>query len=130
MIVFSVGTYAVNSIILGWVASTCGQTKEKKATSLAIVNMFANLSFVWTAVRHVLPILLHCKSSQPFTNITTYLQYLWPSWDEPRYVVAMSSSAAFSVACAATAWLMKWMLVRENRRIRQQDDENVLFYAY
>ena len=30
MVVFSIGTYAVNSIILGWVASTCGQTKEKK----------------------------------------------------------------------------------------------------
>lgn len=50
MVVFSIGTYAVNSIILGWVASTCGQTKEKKAVSLAIVNMFANASFVWTAV--------------------------------------------------------------------------------
>lgn len=45
-------------------------------------------------------------------------------------MVAMSSSAAFSVACAATAWLMKWMLIRENKRIRQLDNENILFYAY
>lgn len=30
MVVFAIGTYAVNSIILGWVAATCGQTKEKK----------------------------------------------------------------------------------------------------
>lgn len=42
----------------------------------------------------------------------------------------MSSSAAFSIACAATAWLMKWLLKRENLRIQQQDNENVLFYAY
>ena len=30
MVVFTIGTYAVNSIILGWVGSTCGQNKEKK----------------------------------------------------------------------------------------------------
>lgn len=50
MIVFSIGTYAVNSIILGWVGATCGQTKEKKASSLAIVNTCANVSFIWTPV--------------------------------------------------------------------------------
>ena len=67
MVVFAIGTYAVNSIILGWVASTCGQTKEKKATALAMVrsspdtststhsnvsqvNTFANASFIWTPV--------------------------------------------------------------------------------
>lgn len=46
VIVFAVGTYAVNSIILGWVAATCGQTREKKAVSLAFVNTWANVSFV------------------------------------------------------------------------------------
>lgn len=50
MVVFSIGTYAVNSIILGWVGNTCGQTKEKKASSLAIVNTIANASFIWTPV--------------------------------------------------------------------------------
>ncbi|KAE8388482.1 major facilitator superfamily domain-containing protein [Aspergillus alliaceus] len=50
MVVFAIGTYAVNSIVLGWVSSTCGQTKEKKASSLAIVNTIANASFVWTPV--------------------------------------------------------------------------------
>lgn len=56
MVVFAIGTYAVNSIILGWVASTCGQTKEKKASSLAIVNTIANASFVWTPVSIILPL--------------------------------------------------------------------------
>ena len=50
MCVFAIGTYAVNSIVLGWVASTCGQTKEKKASALAIVNTCANVSFIWTPV--------------------------------------------------------------------------------
>lgn len=105
MIVFAVGTYAVNSIILGWVGNTCGQTKEKKASALAIVNTIANASFIWTP-------------------------YLWPSSDEPRYTMAMSSSAAFSIACAGAAWVMKFILVRKNRKITQTKDDADLFYAY
>ncbi|KAB8232071.1 putative MFS transporter [Aspergillus alliaceus] len=105
MVVFAIGTYAVNSIVLGWVSSTCGQTKEKKASSLAIVNTIANASFVWTP-------------------------YLWPSSHEPRYTMAMTSSAAFSLACAASAWAMKIWLIRANRRIRQSNDESMLYYAY
>jgi MFS family permease len=50
MVVFAIGTYAVNSIILGWVSSTCGQTREKKASALSMVNTFANVSFIWTPV--------------------------------------------------------------------------------
>ncbi|KAL4872134.1 hypothetical protein BDV12DRAFT_7057 [Aspergillus spectabilis] len=105
MVVFAIGTYAVNSIILGWVSSTCGQTKEKKASALAIVNTCANVSFIWTP-------------------------YLWPSSDEPRYTIAMSSSAAFSITCAACAWAMRIWLQRANRKIRQSNDESVLYYAY
>ncbi|KAJ0376902.1 hypothetical protein COL26b_004958 [Colletotrichum chrysophilum] len=105
MVVFTVGTYGVNSILLGWVGSTCGQTKEKKASALAIVNTSASISFIWTP-------------------------YLWPTSDAPRYVIPMASSAAFCVACVVGAWLMKGMLVRENRKIRATDQEARLFYAY
>jgi hypothetical protein len=105
MIVFSVGTYAVNSIILGWVSATCSQTKEKKACSLAIVNCLAVASFIWTP-------------------------YMWPKSDEPRYVMAMSSSAGLSVATAVGAWAMRIWLMRENKKIRQSEDETVLRYAY
>ncbi|KAK3068869.1 hypothetical protein LTR53_013232 [Teratosphaeriaceae sp. CCFEE 6253] len=105
MCVFAIGTYAVNSIILGWVSSTCGQTKEKKSISLAIVNTIANASFIWTP-------------------------YLWPKSDGPRYTIAMSSSAAFSIACASGAWAMRVWLKRANRKIRQSSDETVLAYAY
>ncbi|KAF5013947.1 hypothetical protein FDECE_76 [Fusarium decemcellulare] len=105
MCVFASGVYACNSVILGWVSSTCGQTKEKKAISLAIVNTVATLGPIYTP-------------------------YLWPSSDAPRYTIAMSSSAAFSAASALLAWLMRWMLIRENRKIRQSNNEERLFYAY
>lgn len=47
---FASGTYAVNAVILGWVTATLGQTSEKKAASLSIVNMFGNASFIYTPV--------------------------------------------------------------------------------
>lgn len=47
MVVFTIGTYGVNSLILGWCGSTCGQTKEKKAAAVAIVTTIMNISFIW-----------------------------------------------------------------------------------
>ncbi|KAH7017008.1 major facilitator superfamily domain-containing protein [Ilyonectria destructans] len=105
MCVFTIGTYAVNSILLAWVGNTCGQTKQKKASALAVVNVSATISFIWTP-------------------------YLWPASNAPRYEIPMASSAGFAAACAIGVWVMRWMLVKENRKIKQSDSEAVLFYAY
>ncbi|OAL45126.1 MFS general substrate transporter [Pyrenochaeta sp. DS3sAY3a] len=105
MFVFTIGTYGVNSIILGWVGSVCGQTQEKKASAYAIVNSIANVSFIWTP-------------------------YLWPKSDAPRYAIAMGSSAGFSLACMLGAWIMRWDLQHLNRKMRQSNNEQVLFYVY
>lgn len=50
MCTFATGVYACNSIISGWVSSTCGQTREKKAISLAMVNTIATISPIYTPV--------------------------------------------------------------------------------
>lgn len=50
MCAFATGVYSCNSIILGWVSSTCGQTREKKAISLAMVNTIATISPIYTPV--------------------------------------------------------------------------------
>lgn len=42
----------------------------------------------------------------------------------------MGTSAGLSVVAIGLAWLMKWLLIRENRKIRQSDSEAKLFYAY
>jgi hypothetical protein len=124
MVVFVVGTYAVNSIILGWVSATCGQTKEKKSISLAIVNTIANASFIWTPVSIPLCIMFLVIGADICS------QYLWMEEDEPRYTIAMSSSAAFSIACASGAWAMRIWLKRTNRKIRQSNNETILAFAY
>ena len=105
MVVFTIGTYGVNSLILGWCGSTCGQTKEKKAVAIGVVTTVMNASFIWTP-------------------------YLWPKTDAPRYVIALGSSAGFSVATAGLAWVAKGVMVRRNRRLRESDDEATVFYVY
>jgi hypothetical protein len=46
MVIFCIGTYGVNSLILGWCGSVCGQTKEKKAVAISMVTMIMNISFM------------------------------------------------------------------------------------
>jgi hypothetical protein len=60
----------------------------------------------------------------------SFYQYLWPSSDEPRYAIAMGSSAGFSLLCAASAWVMKIWLKKLNNKIRQNNDESILAFAY
>lgn len=105
MTIFTIGTYGVNSLILGWCGSVCGQTKEKKAVAISMVTMIMNISFIWTP-------------------------YLWPQSDEPRYLIAMISSAAFSIATALLAWLAKFLLLRKNKKLRSQEDETLVYYVY
>ncbi|KAL1893979.1 hypothetical protein Sste5346_006120 [Sporothrix stenoceras] len=99
---FASGTYAVNSLVIGWIAATLGQTAEKKAVSLAIVNTFANLSYVYTS-------------------------YLYPASNGPYYKIGMASSAAFSAAMILSAWALRFWLVSTNKKMGWQ---NGLRYAY
>lgn len=105
---FASGAYAVNSVILGWVSATLGQTHEKKAVSLSIVNVIANASYIYTA-------------------------YLYPESDEPTYLIAMSSNAAFAFATIASAWVLRGWLMNTNKKIKQRrlgEAEQDVFYAY
>lgn len=83
----------VNNIILGWTASTLGQTDEKKAVAIAMANTFGNLSFVYTP-------------------------YLWPDTDAPDFTKAFSASAAFSAGVVICAWIMRFSLQRKNKQLK------------
>lgn len=48
MCVFTTGTYAVNSLILGWAATVCSQTVEKKAVTIALLTSIGNTAFIYT----------------------------------------------------------------------------------
>lgn len=102
---FASGAYAINSVILGWCTATLGQSTEKKAVSLGLINTLANASYVYTA-------------------------YLYPKSDGPRYLTAMSANSGFAVATILTAWGLKWLLKRRNEKLKSEDSDNVTFYAY
>lgn len=104
-LLFASGAYAVNSVILGWVSATLGQTTEKKAVSLSIVNVVANASYIYT----------------PF---------LYPKSDGPKYVTAMGANSGFAFATIASAWVFRFWLMRENKKIKRSGDETRVFYAY
>ena len=104
------GAYAVNSVIIGWVSATLGQTGEKKAVSLSIVNVVSMASFIYTP-------------------------YLYPESDGPKYVTAMSSNACFAFATIAAAWALRLWLMWTNRKLRKEQERTGtfggnVFYAY
>lgn len=102
---YATGAYSVGSVILGWVSATLSQTPEKKSVSYAIVNTFANLAYVYCA-------------------------YLWPKSDSPRYITGFATMVAFSVGSILCAWGMRFWLMAINRKIKKNESEHQVFYAY
>ena len=119
---FASGAYAVNSVILGyvpsnfhslystyiihsWVSATLGQTTEKKAVSLSLVNVIANASYIYTA-------------------------YLYPKSDGPKYLTAMGANSGFAFATIASAWVFRFWLQRANLKMKRSGGEGQVFYAY
>ncbi|GKT97488.1 MFS transporter [Colletotrichum tofieldiae] len=102
---YATGAYSVGSVILGWVSNTLSQTPEKKAVAYSLVNVTANLAYIYCA-------------------------YLWPSTDGPKYMTGFSSMIAFAATSIMCAWAMRFWLIRTNKKIRDSEDEGVKLYAY
>jgi hypothetical protein len=105
MVLFVGATYGVNNIVLAWTAAVLAPTDEKKPVALAIANTLGNLSFVYTP-------------------------YLWPDTDAPRFGKAMYASVGFSAGVVLCAWVMRLVLMRDNKKIRASDNEAINFYVY
>jgi hypothetical protein len=112
MCVFTMGTYGVNSIILGWASTVCSQTVEKKAVTIAILTSLGNLSFVYT------PYLFKDSDKPRYTTGELELPLNW--FLRPFHAdcaQAMVAMAAFSLIVAMTAWVMRFILRRQNKTI-------------
>ncbi|KAK7204886.1 MFS transporter [Myxozyma melibiosi] len=105
VVIFVSMSSGVNDIMLGWAASTLGQTPEKRAVAMAMVNMLSNVSSVYTP-------------------------YLWNDSTAPRYIPGMASCAAFSVMVVVSTYVIMIVLKRDNVRIRQSAPETTVLYAY
>ncbi|KAH3958837.1 hypothetical protein HBH51_205950 [Parastagonospora nodorum] len=103
--IFPMGAYSVNSVIIGWASSTLSQTKEKKAVVLAMTNVGGQIGYIYGA-------------------------YLWPETDKPRYGIGFGASAGFALCSIACAWVIRWMLIKENKKLRESTTEHVNLYGY
>jgi hypothetical protein len=102
---FATGAYSANSIIIGWASATCGQTPEKKAAALSIINTVSMASFIYTP-------------------------YLYPKTDGPRYLMAMVTNPAFVTAVIVCVWIMRIWLQRKNKQLQRDSADVRLLYAY
>jgi uncharacterized membrane protein HdeD (DUF308 family) len=105
LFLFASGSYSANSIIIGWVSASCGQTPEKKAGALSIMNCIAMTSFIFTP-------------------------YLYPASNGPRYLIAMSANAGFVTAVIILTFVMRFWLAAKNKKMLREDPETRLLYAY
>jgi hypothetical protein len=55
---------------------------------------------------------------------------LWPKTDQPRYAIALGSSAGFSVATAVLAWVAKIIMKKRNKALRESNDDSGNFFVY
>ncbi|OTB05775.1 hypothetical protein M426DRAFT_72631 [Hypoxylon sp. CI-4A] len=103
--IFPVGEFSANSVIVGWISSTLSQTEEKRAVVLAITNVFGHIGLIYGA-------------------------YLWPDSDEPRYGIGFGASAGFAFLTICCAWVMRSLLIRDNKKIRASGTEGANLYSY
>lgn len=102
---YATGAYGVGSVILGWVSASLSQTPEKKAVAYSLVNVTANAAYIYCA-------------------------YLWPESDGPRYLTGFASMCAFAFYSIACAWAMRFWLMALNKKMREEQDDNQVAYAY
>ncbi|KAJ6012643.1 hypothetical protein N7522_002998 [Penicillium canescens] len=93
MILMVAGGHGSNAVLVAWVQKTMLRPRVKRAAAVAFVNAFGNVSQVFSS-------------------------YLYPDSSKPRYVMAMSTNAAFSLAAILLALFMRSVLLRANKRLR------------
>ncbi|OJZ87015.1 hypothetical protein ASPFODRAFT_188916 [Aspergillus luchuensis CBS 106.47] len=92
MILMVAGGHGSNAVVLAWTQKTMLRPRIKRASAVAFVNAFGNLSQIFSS-------------------------YFYPDSSAPRYVTAMAANSAFSLGAIVLALFMRFVLRRANRRI-------------
>lgn len=96
------GCFSSNAMVFSWASATLNQTPEKRAAATALINVLSQ-----------------------FGNI--YSPYFFPATDGPRYLKAMLLLMSFSALSIVTCVVMKIMLKRANKKLREEGRDNNLF---
>jgi MFS family permease len=90
------GVYGSYSVALAWISSTLPHPVEKRSAGIALVNTVGNLAQI-------------------------YSPYLYLEELGPRYLSAMIANASFCVACFLATWVLRSALVKENRKLENEE---------
>lgn len=84
--------YSGYVVALGWISSTLPRPASKRAAALAGINCVSNASSI-------------------------YASYMYPDSDAPRFIPAMSVNCATAFIAIISATVLRFMLVRLNRKL-------------
>lgn len=98
------GCFSSNAMVFSWASATLNQTPEKRAAATAIINVISQ-----------------------FGNI--YSPFFFPFTDGPRYLKAMMLMMSFSALSIITCAIMKVMLKRANKKLREQGGDSLNLFG-
>lgn len=98
------GCFSSNAMVFSWASATLNQTPEKRAAATAIINVISQ-----------------------FGNI--YSPFFFPATDGPRYLKAMMLMMMFSALSIITCSIMKVMLKRANKKLREQGGDSLNLFG-
>lgn len=88
------GVYSGYVVALSWISNTIPRPPAKRAAALAFINAISNTSSI-------------------------YASYMYSDWMKPGYTIAMSVNCATAVIAIVTATVLRFMLVRLNKKLDQ-----------
>lgn len=101
MFLMTAGSYSPYNLCVSWLSSSLPRPKAKRAAALAIMNLMG------AGVAHF------------------YTSYMFPDSQQPRYYAGGGIMSGACLLCAVMALVIKWHLRKENKRMDEEEDQNV-----
>lgn len=101
MFLMTAGSYSPYNLCVSWLSSSLPRPKAKRAAALAIMNLMG------AGVAHF------------------YTSYMFPDSQQPRYYAGGGIMSGACLLCVVMALVIKWHLRKENKRMDEEEDQNV-----
>lgn len=93
--------YSINSTATAWIATSISRPPAKRAATYGLVSMLSNTSALWTP-------------------------YTYRARDSPHFRLALGLVIGMVITAAALSFLLRVILVRENRQLDEMDRQSAV----